>query len=78
LTPEDVTGALNIIPSFVENSIFWTLPTSPAQETVKPVEYQGFVEVIRAGQEVLTGPINDGQPRVIQVKDVVSNRSSCE
>ena len=78
MTPEDVASSLNIIPAFVENSIFWTLPSSPAQGTVAPVKYQGFVEVIREGQDILVGPINDGQHKVIQVKDVVKDRSLCQ
>lgn len=77
LNPLDVASTLNIIPSFIENSIFWTFSTSPAAGTVAPVAYQGFVVAIRGGEEVLAGPINDGQPGVIQVKDVVKDRSSC-
>lgn len=78
LTPQQVTSVLNIIPPFIENSIFWTLPSSPAQGTTAPVEYQGFVEVIRTGESILAGPIEDGQPRVIQVKDLVKDRSLCQ
>ncbi len=77
LTPKEVTGALNIIPPFIENSIFWTLSAAPAEGTVAPVDYQAFLMVIRGGQEFLAGPINDGQPGVIQVKDVVPTRTLC-
>lgn len=65
LTPQEVTSVLNIIPPFIENSIFWTLSSSPAKGRVARVEYQGFVEVIREGEEILVGPINDGQSGVI-------------
>lgn len=76
-TPLDVARSLNIIPSFVESSIFWAQTTSPAQGTVEPVHYQAFLVLIRAGQEILAGPINDGQQGIVQVKDVVKERSSC-
>ncbi len=76
-TPQDITSALNILPSFIENSIFWANTTSPVQGTVKSVNYEGFVVAIREGESVLAGPINDGQPGVIQIKDVVKNRTSC-
>jgi predicted DNA-binding ArsR family transcriptional regulator len=33
-TPQDVTSSLNIIPAFIENSLFWTFSTSPAEGTV--------------------------------------------
>jgi hypothetical protein len=49
LTPKDVAGVLNIIPPFIENSIFWTLGSSPATETTAPVDYQAFLIVIRGG-----------------------------
>jgi hypothetical protein len=78
LTPREVTSVLNIIPSFIENSLFWTFSSSPAQGTNEPVNYQGFVVAIREGESVLAGPIYNGQPGVIQVKDVVRNRGSCE
>ena len=77
LTPQNVTSSLNIIPPFIENSIFWTFSSSPAQGTVAPVTYTGFLVVIRAGQEFLAGPIANGQPRIVQVKDVVSPRTEC-
>lgn len=77
ITPLNVARSLNIIPSFIESSIFWALSSSPVRGTVAPVSYQAFLVVIRAGQEVLAGPINDGQPGLIQVKDVVKDRSSC-
>lgn len=75
LTPKNVTSSLNIIPPFIENSIFWTLPTSPAQGTTAPIVYTGFLVVIRAGQDFLAGPIANGQPDIVQVKDVVSPRT---
>jgi hypothetical protein len=77
LTPADVTTVLNIIPSFIENSLFWTFSSSPATGTNGPVVYEGFVEAIRTGESVLVGPIENGQPGVIQVKDVVKDRSKC-
>lgn len=77
LTPRNVTSSLNIIPPFIENSLFWTFSSSPAQGTTAPVAYQGFLVVIRAGQEFLAGPIANGQPNIVQVKDVVSPRTEC-
>jgi hypothetical protein len=77
LTPADVTTVLNIIPSFIENSLFWTFSSSPATGTNGPVVYEGFIEAIRAGESVLVGPIENGQPGVIQVKDAVKDRSKC-
>lgn len=77
LSPKEVTSVANIIPPFVENSVFWTLNGSPPKGTVRPVEYEGFVNVIRGGELVLAGPIYNGQPGVIQVKDLVASRTNC-
>lgn len=79
LNPLDVTRALNIIPSFVENSIFWTYSSPPATGTKAPVTYSAFLMVLRSGQEFLGGPIFDGQQGIIQVKDLLSsaNRTQC-
>jgi hypothetical protein len=79
LSAKEVTSVANIIPPFIESSLFWTFNGSPPKGTVKPVEYEGFVNVIRAGELMLAGPIYNGQPGVIQVKDLVpaSGRISC-
>lgn len=77
VTAADVTSALNIIPPFIENSLFWTYSTSPAEGTTAPIQYDAFLVVIRAGQSFLAGPINDGQPGVTQIKDLVRDRSEC-
>lgn len=50
LNPLDVTRALNILPAFVENSIFWTFSSSPATGTKAPVPYSAFLLVLRSGQ----------------------------
>ena len=79
LNPLDVTRALNIIPAFVENSVFWTLSSSPAAGATAPVTYSAFLLVLRGGQEFLGGPIFDGQQDIVQVKDLLSsaNRTQC-
>lgn len=41
------------------------------------MDYEAFLMVIRGGEEFLGGPINEGQPHVIQVKDVVQDRTQC-
>ena len=77
LTAKDVAAALNIIPSFIEDSLFWAFDSSPATGTTAPIQYDGFLEVIRGGEQFLAGPINDGQPGILQIKDVVKDRSEC-
>ena len=77
LGAREVTAALNIIPPFIENSIFWTFSTSPATGTSAPIQYDAFLVVLRGGEKFLAGPINDGQPGVTQIKDLVKDRSEC-
>lgn len=77
LTAREVTSVANIIPAFVESSLFWTFNGSPPAGTVKEVEYEGFVNIIRSGELVLAGPIFKGQAGVIQVKDLVGSRGNC-
>lgn len=78
LTPLDIARSLNIIPDFVRSSVFWAIADTPPKEgTVAPISYEGFLVVIREGQEFMAGPINDGQTGVTQLKDLVSTRTSC-
>ena len=77
VTAKEVTTALNIIPPFIENSIFWTFSTSPATGTSAPIQYDAFLVVLRGGEKFLAGPINDGQPGITQIKDLVKDRSEC-
>ena len=78
LTPLDIARSLNIIPDFVRSSVFWAIAdTPPNVGTTAAVSYEGFLVLIREGQEFMAGPINDGQPGVIQLKDLVSTRTSC-
>ncbi len=77
VTAKEVTTALNIIPPFIENSIFWTFSTSPAAGTSAPIQYDAFLVVLRGGEKFLAGPINDGQPGITQIKDLVKDRSEC-
>ena len=72
-----VTSALNIIPPFIENSLFWTYSTSPAAGTSAPIQYDAFLVVLRGGEKFLAGPINDGQPGITQIKDLVKERTEC-
>jgi hypothetical protein len=77
LTSQDVASALNIIPPFVESSLFWTFKTSPAKGTNAPVSYQAFVVTMREGESVLAGPIHNGQPGLMLAKDLVKSRGCC-
>jgi hypothetical protein len=77
VTAKEVAEALNIIPSFIENSLFWAFPSSPAAGTSAPIQYDAFLVVLRGGQQFLAGPINDGQQDIVQIKDLVKDRSEC-
>lgn len=77
MSAKEVAEALNIIPSFIEDSLFWTFSTSPATGTTAPIQYDAFLVVLRAGEKFLIGPIHDGQRDVSQIKDLVRDRSEC-
>lgn len=82
LTALDVTRALNIIPPFTENSVFWAIvneATLPAVGTAVPIINSAFIERLEAGQQFLAGYIADGQQNIIQVKDKLpgSQRTEC-
>jgi hypothetical protein len=75
LSAKEVAEALNIIPSFIEDSLFWTFSTSPEAGTTAPIQYDAFLVVLRAGEKFLIGPIYHGQRDVTQIKDLVKDRS---
>ena len=77
LNAKEVAAALNIVPPFIENSLFWSFSTSPATGTSAPIQYDAFLVVLRAGEKFLAGSINDGQYHIAQIKDLVKDRSEC-
>ena len=77
MSAKEVAEALNIIPSFIEDSLFWSFSTSPPTGTSAAIQYDAFLVVLRAGEKFLAGPINHGQCYVTQLKDLVKDRSEC-
>ena len=74
-----MTRALNILPSFTENSVFWSLLSLtsplPAVGQQKPVFDSAYIERLEPGQQILAGLIFNGQQDIIQVKGSLPSAS---